>query len=157
MEITRTDHDGHGSASSGEAVIAENTIYWTLAGLLIGSAVGCFIGFAFGKGILNIPGLAPMVAGGPGIPAFIFSAFFASLLGLTGALLGTSNESRQASRNHHEGHQGGKHRKAFVQQMPIYGSIALALFMAFTLYVIASRAYGRRFIDKRMSGASLFT
>ena len=137
------DHGQHASESKGDSIIGENTIWWSLAGLLIGSALGCFIGIAFGKGILNIPGLAPMVAGGAEIPAFIFSVFFASLLGLTGALLGTSSESGQAGKNSHNGHQSGKDRKGFVQQMPIYGSIGLVLFMALTFYVIASRAYGR--------------
>lgn len=136
------DHDQHASDSKGEPIIGENTIWWSVAGLLIGSAVGCLIGIAFGKGILNIPGLAPMVAGGVGVPAFIFAVLFASLLGLPGALLGTSSETRRAARDNHKHDSSGKHAQSLIQQLPLYGSVALMLFMGFTLYVIASRAYG---------------
>jgi Na+/citrate or Na+/malate symporter len=50
-----------------------------LAGLIIGGVVGWILGFSFGRSRINISGLAPMVAGGAGLPAFIYY-FFESLL-----------------------------------------------------------------------------
>lgn len=57
------DHDQHASDSKGEPIIGENTIWSSVAGLLIGTAIGCFIGLAFAKGSFNIPGPVPIVAG----------------------------------------------------------------------------------------------
>ena len=126
-------------AANAERVIGENFIWWSLAGLLIGIAVGCLIGIAFGSGRLNVAGFAPLATGGRGVTGFTFASFFGSLLGLVGALLATFVEAP------HKGskHEGMKHGKSsFIQKLPIYGSVVLVLFMAFTLYVIASRAIG---------------
>ena len=136
MENGSETHD----EAKGESAIGEHTIWWGLTGILIGMAVGWLIGLAFGYGKLNLPGLAPLASGGAGIPGLIFSSFFASLFGLIGAVLGTSSE---VNKKHHGGHERNKKQKAeFVQRLPIYGSIALVLFMLITLYVIASRALG---------------
>ena len=125
--------------AEGEPVIGEHTIWWTLAGLLIGLAVGCLIGIALGYGKLNLPALAPLVSGGAAVPGLIFASLFASLFGLTGALLGTSSEaSKKDHRNHNRRHE----KSSLIQRLPVYGSVVLALFMLLTLYVIASRGLG---------------
>lgn len=131
-------------AANAEPVIGENFIWWSLAGLLIGIAVGCLIGIAFGSGRLNIAGLAPLATGGVGVTGFIFASFFGSLLGLVGALLATFSEGRKAHKDHTGSkHEGTKHGKSsLVARLPIYGSIVLVLFMVLTLFVIASRAIG---------------
>lgn len=139
MKMPEAHGGGHQDAPQGEAVIGEKTIWWALAGLLIGLFSGWMIGLAFGYGRLNIPGLAPLVTGGAGVPGLIFACFFGALFGLVGGLLGTASEARANTKQH----QGMKHEKQpFVQQLPIYGSIALALLVAWTLYVIASRGVG---------------
>lgn len=138
--------EGHGGrASEGEPVIGEKTVWWALAGLLVGGAAGGLAGLSFGYGRLDIPGLAPVAAGGAGVAGFVFASFFGSLLGLAGALLGTASEARAASKHGQGGarHKGMKHGKpSLIERLPVYGSVALALFMAFTLFVIASRGYG---------------
>ena len=140
---TKSGHDQM-DMSKGQPIVGENTIWWTLAGLLIGMATGCLIGIAFGYGRLNIGGLAPLATGGRGVTGFIFASFFASLFGLVGALLAIFIEGRKANKDHPGSkHEGMKHGKSsFIQKLPIYGSVALVIFMAFTLYVIASRAIG---------------
>ena len=131
-------HDEHHGRGEGGPVIGERTIWWSLAGLLIGLFIGCMIGVAFGYGRLNIPGLAPLAAGGAGVPGLIFGCFFGALFGLAGALLGTASEARATKQSQRMDH--GK--QSFIQQLPIYGSMGLALLMTATLYVIASRAVG---------------
>lgn len=139
MKMPEAHGGGHQDAPQGEPVIGEKTIWWALAGLLIGLFIGWMIGLAFGYGRLNIPGLAPLVAGGAGVPGLIFACFFGALFGLAGGLLGTASEARANTKQH----QGMKHgQQSFIQQLPIYGSIALALLIAWTLYVIASRGVG---------------
>lgn len=138
-------HGGRQDAPQGEPVIGEKTVWWALAGLLIGLFIGWMTGLAFGYGRLNVPGLAPLVAGGADVSGLIFACFFGALFGLAGALLGTASDTREGAQEHQSGagHQGMKHDKQpFIQQLPIYGSIALALLMAWTLYVIASRGIG---------------
>ena len=137
---TKSGHDQQMDMSKGQPILGENTIWWTLAGLLIGAAIGLLIGIPFGYGRLNIPKLAPLVTGGSGVTGFIFASLFGSLLGLVGALLGTSSEARKV--HNKAQHDGKKHGSSLVERLPIYGSIALVIFMAFTLYVIASRAIG---------------
>lgn len=160
----------NGNDPHGEAILGEYTIWWTLAGLLIGSAIGWFVGVAFGDGKINIQGLAPLVAGGRGVAGFLFASFFGSLFGLVGALLGTYSEARgsyhsyEAQNQQYEGAQSGDDKtdssqhgvyarqqknkqhhaqKSFIQSLPIYGAVALALFMGLTLYLIALRALGK--------------
>ena len=126
-------------------VVGKRTIRWALAGLLAGSVIGLIIGLSFGSGRLNIAGFAPMVAGGTGIPGFIFASFFGALFGLAGGLLGTASEARIALGKKKQGskrkavHHG---EPSLIMWLPIYGTIVLAGFMAYTLYVIASRGYG---------------
>ncbi|MDQ3181384.1 MAG: glucosyltransferase domain-containing protein [Acidobacteriota bacterium] len=155
----------------GEAIIGENTVWWTLAGIIIGGASGWFIGLALGYGKFNLPGLAPLAAGDGLVAGFLFGSFFGSLFGLIGAIYGTlldaekmssemsdskmSDEKMSGEMKHDEKKPEGemkpeemKHgatnhgKSSFVSQLPIYGSIALALFFAYTLYNIASRALG---------------
>ena len=127
----------------GEPVVGRRTGLFAVAGLLAGVAVGLLLGVPFGRGRLNIAGLAPLAAGGVGVSSFVFASFFASLLGLAGALYGTWVETRGAGgrgggRRRHGGHGG----MSFVNRLPLYGSVLLALFMAYTLYEIASRGLG---------------
>jgi hypothetical protein len=135
---------GEKKPSQGEPVVGRRTALSALAGLLVGIVVGLLVGVPFGRGGLNIPGLAPLAAGGAGVTGFVFAAFFMSLFGLAGALFGTWGETRAASsrggrgRRKHGGHGGAP----FVSRLPLYGSALLPLFMAYTLYVIASRGYG---------------
>ena len=141
-----TDSGEGDQPDKGERVVSRKTIFWAVSGLLIGSFIGWGIGLSFGLGRLNIPGLAPMVAGGAGVPGFIFASFFAALFGLMGALLGTMREARAESHKE-ETHQGDTRHKqsgqsSFVGRLPTYGAAALALFMLYTLYDIASRGYG---------------
>lgn len=173
----KQQHSSQGDdESNGEAIIAEETIWWTLAGLLIGGASGWFVGIAFGDGKLNIAGLAPLATGGRGVTGFLFSSFFGSLFGLVGALLSThrnsnkmgthqSQSNKESKQNEekteqpsdkekkvkqHQTQSGQSHNSkqqhhsqpSFIQRLPIYGSIALALLMVLTLYSIASRALG---------------
>jgi len=139
MKMPEAQGSRHQEAPQGEPVIGEKTIWWALAGLLIGLFVGWLIGLAFGYGRLNVPGLAPLVAGGASVPGLIFACFFGALFGLAGGLLGTASEARANTKEQ----LGMKHsQQSFIQQLPIYGSIALALLMAWTLYVIASRGVG---------------
>lgn len=135
----------HGGEPAAAAVVGERTISWALAGLLAGGALGLLLGHALGRGEINVAGLAPLVAGGPGVPGFIFASLFGALFGLLGALLGTAAEARVARS---EGQPGGDHgptghdEPSFIQRLPIYGAVALALFMAITLGVIAARGAG---------------
>ena len=134
-------HDGmemRNAPPESEPVIGEHTIWWTLAGLLIGLAVGCLIGIALGYGKLNLPGLAPLVSGGAGVPGLICASLCASLFGLTGALLGTSSEANK--KDHHSHSRHGK--SSLIARLPVYGSVVLVLFMFLTLFVIASRGLG---------------
>lgn len=162
---------GAGEEAKGEAIIGEYTVWWMLAGVIIGGAVGWFIGLAFGYGKFNLPGLAPLAAGDGLVAGFLFGSFFGSLFGLIGAIYGTllddekmseemsgskmSDKKMSGEMKHDEKkpegekkpekmkHGAMKHGKSsFVSQLPIYGSIALALFFAYTLYNIASRALG---------------
>lgn len=126
-------------AAEGEPVIGEHTIWWGLSGLLIGVAMGGLIGVALGYGKLNLPGLAPLVSGGAAVPGLICATLFASLFGLTGALLGTSSE---ANKKDHGSHNRQHETSSLLARLPVYGSIVLVLFMFLTLYVIASRGYG---------------
>jgi hypothetical protein len=139
-----------------EAIVGAITAGAATAGLVGGGLVGWLIGYAFGAGRLAIPGLAPLVAGGPGTAAFAFAAVCGATLGLVGGVLGTTSETRvpadrrtAGSGSGHEGHQseshGGHqstHGSRLVQQLPIYGAALIALFMAATLIVIARRALG---------------
>lgn len=127
MKMPEAQGSRHQEAPQGEPVIGEKTIWWALAGLLIGLFVGWLIGLAFGYGRLNVPGLAPLVAGGASVPGLIFACFFGALFGLAGGLLGTASEARANTKEQ----LGMKHsQQSFIQQLPIYGSIALALLMA---------------------------
>ena len=135
----------HGEAK-GEPVVGRRTLLFFLTGLLAGGVLGWIIGLSFGNGRLSIAGLAPLVAGGAGVTAFTFASFLGALLGLAGALVGTASEAKPDSsgrKKKDEKSEGKGHQKtSFIQQLPIYGSIALALFMAYTLYEVASRGYG---------------
>lgn len=124
--------------AEGEPVIGEHTIWWTLAGFLIGLGVGCLIGIALGYGKLNLPGLAPLVSGGAGVPGLVCASLFASLFGLTGALLGTSSEAKKKDHRSHSRHE----KSSLLARLPVYGSVVLVLFMFLTLFVIASRGLG---------------
>lgn len=153
--------------TKGETVIGENTIWWSLAGLVIGGAIGWFIGLAFGYGKFNIPGLAMLASGDGNVAGFLFGSFFGSLFGLIGAILGTFSDAKKArskmadmkmpdkqmsdekmsgAMKHGEKTQSSKDaenkKSSFIQQLPIYGAIVLALFFAYTLFNIASRALG---------------
>lgn len=145
-EHTKTDHgEEHGGAPAETFVVGARTVSWALAGLLAGGALGLLLGVSLGRGELNVAGLAPLVAGGPGVPGFIFASFFGSLFGLLGALLGTAAEARAASREEQpsgEHERMGHGKPPFIQRLPIYGAVTLALFMAITLAVIAARATG---------------
>jgi MFS family permease len=145
MKDTHDDHTQHDEKPAGQPVIGEQTIWWACAGLLIGGAIGLLLGLSLGYGKFNLPGLAPLVVAGVGVPALVFTSLFAAAFGLTGALLATRSESTAASGSRHEAkpHKQSQHEPALIQQLPVYGAIGLALFMAFTLFVIALRAYGR--------------
>ena len=141
------DHPHREVAPALPEVIGEKTRWWALAGFLLGAAAGCAIGLAFGYGWLQTTGVALLGAGGPPVPAFVLAVTLASLGGLTGGLLGTSSEARAAADSTHRDQDGRgvppQHgTRALVRQLPIYGTLALVLFMAYTLYVIASRALG---------------
>ena len=139
----KSGHEQQMDMNKGQPILGENTIWWTLAGLLIGGAIGLLIGVAFGYGRLNIAGLAPLATGGVGVAGFVFASFFGSLLGLAGALLGTASDARKAQNGHTADHKGMTHGKpSLVERLPIYGSFALVFSMVLTLYVIASRAIG---------------
>lgn len=148
---------GHGEEAKGESVVDENTVWWSLAGLLIGGAVGWFIGLAFGYGKFSIPGLAMLASSDGLVAGFLFGSFFGSLFGLAGAIFGTMSDAKKAqskmsgekmsgAMNHgketEHKHGNQKMKSSFVSQLPIYGSIALALFFAYTLYNVASTALG---------------
>ena len=143
---------GHGNESlvKGESVIGENTVWFALGGLIIGGAVGWFIGLAFGYGKFSIPGLAVLAASDGLVAGFLFGSFFGSLFGLAGAMLGTLSETKKNAPEmsgemiHDEEKNATKETKkpSFIQQLPIYGSILLALFFAYTLFNIASTAVG---------------
>lgn len=142
VDISSTGHQGSQGAVE---IVGKKTIWLGLAGILIGSLIGWLLGFSFGSGRLNIAGLAPLVSGGAGIPGFIFACFFGALLGLAGGLLGTVSEAHAATRGeHHKSKREAAHhgKASFIMRLPIYGSIVLALLMAYTLYKIASRGYG---------------
>ena len=139
MKMPETQSGDQQETTQGEPVIGEKTVLWGLAGLLIGFFIGWMLGLAFGYGRLNVPGLAPLVAGGAGVPGLLFACFLGALFGLAGGLLGTASEARANPKEKH-GMKNGK--QSFIQQLPIYGSIALALLMAWTFYVIASRGMG---------------
>lgn len=132
-------------APAGESVIGEKTRWWALAGILIGSFIGWVSGLAFGFGRLNLAGLAPLVAGGAGVPGLIFASFFGALFGLAGGLLGTASEVRAASAiksyqaERTAAHQG---KSSIIMRLPVYGAILLVSVMAYTLYTIAVRGYG---------------
>jgi|GEM_PF-920367 len=176
VDDDKNQHSSHSDdETNSESIIGENTIWWMLAGLLIGGTIGWFVGIAFGDGKINIAGLAPLAAGGRGVVGFLFASFFGSLLGLFGALLGTNSEVKRKAKAHQphsvneaeerdeekpndkeksakqrdtESGQSLKNKRqyhsqsSFIQHLPVYGSIALALLMALTLYSIASRALG---------------
>ena len=142
---TKADGHDHQGAGKSEPVVGRMTVLLALAGLVIGGAAGWVIGRSFGSGRFGIAGLAPLVAGGAGVTGFIFASFFGSLLGLAGAVFGALKETprktgRKPDRTKHK--KAGHGRSSFIERLPIFGAIALALFMAYTLYVIASRALG---------------
>lgn len=145
MHVSQDDkhQSEHQEEQRGIRVIGKKTVWWAFAGLLIGLFIGGMVGLAFGYGRLNMPGLAPLVAGGAGVPGLIFACFFGALFGLAGGLLGTASEVRANKQHQAQAgaeQQGMKHdQQPFIQQLPIYGSIALAALMAWSLYVIASR------------------
>ena len=142
-----TERSGNEHQSSGTAVkiIGRKSIWWALAGLLVGGVIGWMIGHSFGSGRLGIAGLAPMVSGGAGVPGFIFASFFGALFGLVGGVLGTASEAHAAThhKQHKSAHKGTHHSKtSIIMRLPNFGAIVLALLMAYTLYKIASRGYG---------------
>lgn len=120
------NHERH--EPKGEPIIGERSVWWTVAGLLIGSAIGWFLGLSFGYGQWSVPGLAPLVASGAGPIGFVSDSLFGSLLALAGAILGTASEARQSARERRP--HGRRHQTPVIHRLPIYGSIALALFMA---------------------------
>lgn len=135
---------GEKKPGRGEPVVGRRTAVFALAGSLAGIIVGLLVGVPFGRGRLNIPGLAPLAAGEVGVTGFVFASFFMSLFGLAGSLFGTWGETRGGgTRGGGKGRkQGGHGGASFVSRLPLYGSALLALFMAYTLYEIASRGYG---------------
>jgi hypothetical protein len=144
-------HGGSDEEAKGEPVIGENTVWFALAGLVIGGAVGWFVGLALGYGKLNIPGLAMLASSDGLIAGFLFGSLFGSLLGLTGAIVGTLTDAKkhpaamsaEMKRHDDKNHSPEEKKKSsFVSQLPIYGAVALALFFAYTLFNIASTALG---------------
>jgi len=155
----------------GARLVDGRTTLLGLAGFALGFVLGWLTGYAFGIGRMHLAGLAPLVAGGAGIPAFIFACFFGSLGGLAGGLLGLWRAPRPAMPSHQqragaaappglrvagqhaEDHGDETHGQAdrkehsgaapsFVTQLPVYGALALAALMLLTLGRIASRALG---------------
>lgn len=133
----KKEHDDD-KLNSGMPVISENTVWFTLAGLLIGGATGWFLGTMFGQGAFAIPGLNMLAAGDRAVSGFLFASFFGSLFGLTGALIATlSSKKAGAEKTNKKLEQSN-----FYQNMPVYGSLALVVFFSLTLYVIATTALG---------------
>jgi hypothetical protein len=50
----------------GEPIIERTTVLLAVAGLVLGAGLGVALGWQLWNGDLPIPGLAPLVAGGPG-------------------------------------------------------------------------------------------
>lgn len=161
-----------GSApAAGQSIVGRSTAIRALTGFVTGAVIGAALGSAFGFGILHIPYIEFFVAGGAGVPAFLGAVFGGAALGLAGALRGTIDEaSGHSQRAHEEGarqadaaHDGGvsvampshamqqgtpgtgEHSgklAASLKHLPIYGSVAVAVLMGYTLVLIAMRALG---------------
>lgn len=146
-----------GGQAIGETVVGKNTIWRALAGLVIGGAMGVLIGLAFGYGKFGTPGLAMLAAGDGLVAGFLFGSFFGSLFGLFGAISGTLSDVKKSASKmsgekmsgvmNDDEKDGQKHEKhqtksSFVQQLPVYGAIIIALFFAYTLFDIASVGLG---------------
>lgn len=132
----------------GHAIIGKRTVGGALAGLLTGALVGAVVGAGIGGGRLAVPGLAPLAAGGRGTAGLLLAAICGATLGLIGAVAGTASEARgldggdSTDRDHSGPEREAAHRTSFSQRLPIYGTVVVVLFMAYTLVVIASRAVG---------------
>jgi MFS family permease len=134
----------HEHREFGEPIAGRKVLWGFLAGLTIGGAAGGWLGFSLGRGGWNSSLLAPLVASRPGACVFVCACFLGALLSLAGALWGTWSEPRAAGgkKSVHGGAHGMGHGGGFLQRLPVYGSIALALLMVWTLVVIAGRALG---------------
>lgn len=133
----------------GAAIVGERTVWWSLAGLMLGATSGWFLGYAFGFGWLGIDAPALLASGGRGIPAFVFAAALGAALALAGAIAGTLAEARTASRESEKTNHLARANKEMesgarrlIDLLPIYGSMLLVVVMCFVLYTIASRALG---------------
>ena len=140
--------DGHAGRShapvhddaNGPELLGEHTLWWALAGLLIGAGIGAALGLLVAYDRVALPRLAPMAAGGTAGVSFAYASVFAAILGFAGGLLGISFDDPPSSATHAD-HDSAKHSEhkasqGWHQQLPLYGALGLALFRAYTLYVI---------------------
>ena len=111
--------------------------FWPLAGFGGGALIGGLLGAALGRGALPVPGLAPLVANGAGVPTVVMATVVGSIVALAAGVWSLSREPASVPVP-----AEGKHGSEFLMHVPVYGTAALALAMAGTLWVIGSRGYG---------------
>ncbi len=155
--------------AAGQPIVGRLTAIRTLVGFISGAGIGAALGSAFGFGALHIPRFEFLVAGGAGIPAFLGAISSGAALALAGALWGTIEEAGGRSHHpaaekasqtgagidggvgigmpsggvqegpSDPGANAGR-LAAFLQHLPIYGSVAVVVIMGYTLTLIAARA-----------------
>jgi len=165
------EHERTGTNPPGrtDPIVGRTTAVRALAGFITGAVTGTALGAAFGFGAVTVPRIEFLVAGGAGVPATLGAIILGTLVGLTGALSGTHAESghgthdpsardspeRESARDesaetrsqppHSEASGDSKDEgvlAATLRHLPIYGSVAAAVLMGYTLALIAARAVG---------------
>lgn len=106
----------------GAPVLGRCSLVFGLGGSVLGALVGVGLGGAFYDGRLAIPGLAPLVAGGPGVSAVVLGSVLAAAIGLAGGIAGIhldapklvgsepEHEHGQDSHEHGDAHGTGNAR-----------------------------------------------
>jgi hypothetical protein len=127
--------------AGGLPVVGRATIALGTGGLALGAAIGVVLGAALYAGRLSISGLAPLVAGGRGVPVVILGTLLGALFGLAGGIFGVHRDARVLLAGREEPHSETAHRGA-VRHLPLIGLMLLVLGMVLTLAIISSHAVG---------------
>ncbi len=168
--MAQQEKSGTSPPERAEPVVGRKTAARALAGFIAGAVAGNALGAAFGFGAVTIPRIEFLVAGGAGVPAALGSIVLGTLGALAGALSGTLAESRARARHpstresseserapgvsaktrglplqseaSSEGMKDDGALAATLRHLPVYGSVAAAVLMGYSLALIAARALG---------------
>ena len=124
----------------GDPVVGRFSLVFGLGGTSMGALAGVLLGRAFYDGHLALSGLAPLVAGGPGVPAVVFASVLGAALGLAGGIVGLHLDARTLARSGPE--PGHRTSRWVTRRLPWVGLGLLAAGMVVTLVTIVVHGVG---------------